>query len=150
MSNEFDELLENAIYKENAAEALYTASQRQTQDSGAISLLRELAAEEAKHAASLKSLFGKKAAGAAPRDTVRDLRISDYFTIGESPEAAGLQETLIFAMKQEQRSLEFYSRLMGLLTDRGAKRLCQKLVQVELGHKMKLEILYDDLFYKEN
>jgi rubrerythrin len=61
-----------------------------------------------------------------------------------------LQNTLVFAMKREQESVEFYSQLMGAFRHEDAKRLCERLVHEELKHKQRLELLYDDLFYGED
>ncbi len=76
--------------------------------------------------------------------------ISEYLTGGETLEGAGLQDMLIFAMKREQQSIEFYSRLMSVMRDEIAKRMCERLVQEELRHKLRLEIFYDDFFYGED
>jgi rubrerythrin len=81
---------------------------------------------------------------------VPNLRISEYLTGADTLEDASLQDTLVFAMKREQQSVEFYTRMMGVMRDKSAKRLCQKLTTEELKHKLKLEIFYDDLVYGEN
>ena len=47
-------------------------------------------------------------------------------------------------------SIEFYSKMMSLMRDEAAKRLCEKLVQEEFKHKLNLETFYDDLFYSED
>lgn len=73
--------------------------------------------------------------------------ISEYLTGSDTLEGAGLQDTLIFAIKREQQSIEFYSKMMGVIRDETAKPLCQRLVREELKHKLKLEMFYDDLFY---
>lgn len=149
MLNELTELLDTAIYKEIASEALYIAAQGKTDDPGAKTLLKELAAEEKGHQSRLKKLKDKDF---SKRDwhheKVTDLKMSEYLTGGETLEGAGLQDTLIFAMKKEQGSVEFYSRMMGTLVDGNAKRICEGLVHDELKHKLRLETLYDDLFYK--
>jgi rubrerythrin len=152
MPDELNELLDTAIYKEIAANAVYIATQKKTDDGGTIALLQELADEEMKHSQWLKDLKdGKKVgAGTWQREKVLDLAIGEYLTAPDYLEGAGLQDTLIYAIKREQQSLEFYSRLMGVLRDRSAKRLCQRLVHEELKHKLKLETFYDDLFYKED
>ena len=75
--------------------------------------------------------------------------ISEYLTGGETLEGAGLQDTLIFAIKREQQAVEFYSKMMGIMRDETAKRLCERLVHEELKHKLRLEIFYDDLLYGE-
>jgi len=59
MPDELAELLDTAIFKEVAAEALYTASQNKTDDPTAKALMKELAKAEAGHAAKLKQLKEK-------------------------------------------------------------------------------------------
>ena len=151
MSDELIELIDTAIYKEIASQAFYTAGQRKTQDRGAITLMKELAEEEIKHSHLLKNLKEKGPRKLGwHREKVANLMISEYLTGGETLEGAGLQDTLIFAIKREQQSVDFYSRMMGVVRDTGAKRLCQKLVSEELKHKLRLEVFYDDLFYGED
>jgi rubrerythrin len=110
--------------------------------------MKELAEEELRHAELLKGL---KAKGLTKQDwypkRVPNLMISEYLASPGTVEGAGLQETLILAMKREQQSVEFYSKMMGVMRDKAAKHLCERLVQEELKHKLKLEIYYDDLFY---
>lgn len=149
MPDELIELLDTAIYKEIVSQAMYIAGQTKTEDTGARALLKELAEEERKHSQWLTEL---KERGLemmdGPIEKVPNLMLSEYLTGGESLEGAGLQETLIFALKREQQSVKFYSQMMGVLRDEDAKRLCGRLVHAELKHKLRLEILYDDLFYK--
>ena len=150
-SEELNELLDTAIYKEIASQAFYIAGQSTTEDPGAKIMMKELAGEEQKHSEILKNLKNK---GIKPSkwhgENVPDLRISEYLTGGDTLEGAGLQDTLIFAIKREQQSIEFYSKLMGLMRDEIAKSMCERLVHEELKHKYKLEMFYDDLFYGEN
>jgi rubrerythrin len=81
---------------------------------------------------------------------VSDLKISEYLTSGENLDSLSLQDTLIIAIKREQQSIDFYSRLMSFIQDKIAKRMCEDLVHGELSHKMRLEIFYDDYYYGEN
>ena len=151
MPAELSDLLDTALYKEIAAQALYTATQDKTDDPGARVLLKDLAEEEQKHAQWLKKLKEKGATkGSWHPDKVADLKLSQHLTGPDTIEGAGLQETLLFAMKQEQQAIEFYSKMMSALRDQDAKFLCQSLVQEELKHKLKLETYYDDLFYGED
>lgn len=150
MLDEFHDVLDSAIYKEIASEAFYTAMQSKTQDPGAKELMRELAEEEKKHSLWIKALRDRKTLPLTSSGHVPNLKISDYLTAPENPEGSNLQDTLIYAMKREQQSLEFYSTLMGVLRNVTAKRLCLKLVNQELRHKLKLETIYDNLFLAEN
>ena len=151
MVDELVELIDTAIYKEIASQAFYIAGQRTTQDQGAKTLMKELAEEELKHSQWLKDIKEKGVERSSwHQDEVPNLRISEYLTGGETLEGAGLQDTLIFAMKREQQSIEFYSRLMGVMIDEAAKHMCERLVHEELRHKLRLEMFYDDFFYGED
>ena len=150
MQDEIDELLDAAIYKEIASEALYLAAKNKTSDPGARTLMEELANEEKKHSQWLKDFKDKGAKQKWHRGIVPDLRVSEYLTPPDSLEGAGLQDTLVFAMKKEQQAIDFYSRMTGMLRGSSAKAFCRKLVNEEMRHKLKLETLYDDLFLGEN
>ena len=151
MSDELTALLDTAIYKEIASQAFYSAGQSRTEDPGAKVLMKELAEEELKHSQWLKDIKEKGLNEHGwQRNEVLNLRVSEYLTGGETLESADLQDTLIFAMKREQQSIEFYSRLMSAMRDETAKRTCERLVHEELKHKLRLEIFYDDFFYGED
>lgn len=151
MPEEYAELLDAAIYKEIVSQALYNTGQKQTGDAGAQTLMKELAEEELKHSQWLKKLKEKGIPEKGWHQAkVPDLMISDYLTGGDTLESAGLQDLLVFAIKRQQQAIEFYSRMMSIMRDRSAKRLCQRLVREELRHKYRLETFYDDLFYGED
>ena len=127
MPDDLTELLDTAIYKEIVAK------------------------EEAGHTQKLKKLKEK---GFSSRDwhheVVPNLMLSEHLTGGETLEDISFQDLLITAMKREQQAVEFYSRMMGVLREAVAKQLCEGLVHEELKHKLRLETLYDELFYGEN
>jgi len=151
LSDELTQLLDTAIYKEIASQAFYIAGQDKTQDLGAKALMKELAQEELRHSEWLKRLKEKGLEKLSwHQDKVSNLMISEYLTGGDTLEGAGLQDTLVFAMKREQQAIEFYSSLMSVMRDEAAKRLCEKLVHEELKHKLRLEAFYDDQFYGED
>ncbi|MBI4304639.1 MAG: ferritin family protein [Chloroflexi bacterium] len=150
MRDELTELIDTAIYKEIASQAFYIAGQSRTPDPGARALMKELANEELGHSRLLKSLKEKGLKGRKWHiEKVPDLKISEYLTGVDTLEGASLQETLIFATKREQQSIEFYSRMTSVIGDEDARNLCEKLVTEEMKHKLRLETLYDKLFYQE-
>ena len=151
MSNELTELLETAMYKEIASEAFYSAGQSKTDDPGAKSLMKDLAADELRHLEILKGLKDRDwAKGQWNKREIPNLMISEHLTTSDKLEGTSLQGTLVTAMKREQQAVEFYSRMMSVLRDEEAKRLCESLVHEELKHKYRLELLYDNLFYGED
>ena len=149
--NELADLLDSAIYKEIASQATYVAAQSRTQDPAARELLKELAKEELGHSKRLKK-FKEKGLPEQKwyQEKVPDLMLSEYLTGGNKIEGTGLQNALIFAMKREQQAIEFYAKMTGVLRNEAAKQLCENLVHEELKHKLRLETLYDSLFYAEN
>jgi len=151
MPDELVELLDTAIYTEIVSQAFYIAGQSKTQDLGAKALMKELAQEELRHSEWLKNLKEKGLEELSWHQAkVQNLMISEYLTGGDTLEGAGLQDVLVFAMKRERQAIEFYSKMMGIMGDESAKRLCERLVHEELNHKLRLEIFYDDLFYGED
>ena len=151
MIGQVSELLEIAMNREIVSQAFYIAGQKQAADPGVRQLMAEMAADEGKHLESIRAL---KEEGLTDRDwvpeNVPNLMISEYLVDTTLSEGATMQDVLTLAMKREQQSVEFYSRMMSVMKRKATKLLCEKLVHAELKHKMKLEIFYDDLFYKEN
>ena len=138
MSDELTELLDAAMYKEIASQAFYIAGQKKTRDPAARAMMKELAEEELKHLQWLKNLKERGVEKQHWRqEKVPDLMISEYLTGGDTLEGAGLQDTLIFAIKREQQAIEFYSKMMGVIRDETAKRLCQRLAHEELKHRLR-------------
>jgi rubrerythrin len=150
VADELVELIDTAIYKEVASQSWYLAGMKAAGDPGAKALMGELATQEAGHADRLKALRERGTGRLRARaPEVADLRLSEYLLGAYTLEGAGLEDTLIFAIGREQESMVFYSQMMGVLVSRPAKRLAAALAREELSHKLKLEILFDDLFYRE-
>lgn len=149
--DEMNELLDTVIYKEIAAQSLYSAAEQKAINNDSRELLRDLMLQEEKHAEKLKGLKGE---GLQLREgtnkSVTNLRMSEYLVGPENIENAEFQDILIFAIKREQEAIDFYSRMTGILRGQTARELCQQLVNEELSHKLKLETLYDELVYQED
>lgn len=148
--DELSEVLDTAIYREVASQAMYEAAQRKTDDPAAVKLLEDLARQEVKHAEQLKYMRQKGLVKDWHPYAIADLKISNYLTGGDTLEGAGLQDTLIYAMKREEESVDFYRKMAGLMREDAARALCTSLVNEEIKHKKRLEILYDELFYGED
>ena len=65
------------------------------------------------------------------------------------PKVFYLSEILKFALEKEQQSADLYQKLANQVSDAKDKAVFERLVQEELGHKNKVEVLYDDIVYKE-
>ncbi len=152
MPDELNKLLDTAIDREINSRALYLAGEKVAGDPAAKALMKELADEEMKHTEYLKKIKegGLKKSSRRREEEIPNLKISQYLEGGEKLEGAGVQDTLIYAIRHEHQAVEFYSKLMGAVTGEEAKKLCERLVHEELKHKLKLEMLYDDMVFMED
>ena len=148
-TEELKELWQTAMYREVAANAFYTAGIEKTDDPGAKALLKDLAAAETSHYVLLEK-YRERGKIRKSRQQVKDLMQSEYLASGGTTlEGAGLQDTLLYAIKREQESIDFYSRMTGIMTAIEGKELCERLTTEELKHKVRIELLYERLFLKE-
>jgi len=151
MNEEVSEILETAMLKEVASAAMYLQAATVASEPAAAALLKELGEEEGQHLAVLKNLDPANIKETpVMKARIADLRLSDHLEAPSELPGAELTETLLFAIKRESESVEFYTGLMGLFSDENAKNLCQALAWQELAHKAKLELLYDSTVYAED
>ncbi|MHA2175899.1 MAG: ferritin family protein, partial [Candidatus Hodarchaeales archaeon] len=113
-------------------------------------LLEELAEEEKLHEISLKDLSEASEIMSVEIESVPDLKLSDHLVSTSIDADSDIQEVLIFAMKAEKDAFELYSKLEKIASEENHSSVFNKLAQMELIHKNKLESLYDDMFYPEN
>ena len=83
-------------------------------------------------------------------EKVLDLKISDYLVISKSSGKMSYQESLILAMKREKAAYKLYMKLSDIAPNDNLKKLFKNLAIEEAKHKLKFEIEYDDVIYKEN
>jgi rubrerythrin len=148
--------LQVGVTMEEGAYKLYTGAQRKVKDPGSKQLLRELAADEAKHreyfVAALKDprkvMDVSKAADL--KRTVADLKVSDPLRQEPLNQDASYQDILIFAAKSEKLAYEFYSALAKEFNAHPVGRTWATFAQMELGHKQRIEKEYDDVVLREN
>ncbi|XUX01162.1 MAG: ferritin family protein [Dehalogenimonas sp.] len=151
MKEEISEILETAMLKEVASAAAYRQAATMAPEPAVATLLEELAEEEGHHLAVLKNLNPEniKRTPALP-SRITDLKLTDHLKAPSELPGAELTGALLFAIKREAESVNFYTSLMGLFSDESAKNLCQALAWQEMAHKAKLELLYDRIVYVED
>ena len=138
-----DEILDYAIGREQAAEALYTELADRVARPGMREAFLHFAAEERGHKERLERIK----AGDLPAVTeeqVRDLKIGDYLVEPEPTANMTYQEALLFAMKAEKAAFTMYTKLAELTGDASFTRIFRSLAQEEAKHKLRFEIEYDD------
>ena len=136
---EIKEIINFAIKKEIEAYDLYSGIAKSSNSPAVKKLLEEIANDELGHKKALEDLSRAEEILNFDLEKVQDLKLSDH-----------LQATLVFAMKEEKGAYELYMRMAKAAESEKNKSVFQKLAQMELIHKNKLEALYDDMFYTDN
>ena len=152
-NNLVDDILRTAIRREIDAYNLYSSAVAVAQDAVAKEVLTDLANQEKGHRTRLETLADGNVFKILSRIQVRkveNLKITDYLV--EVPLAAesDLQDILIVAGKRERASFELYAAMARIAPDDGTRKLFEFLANEELGHKIRVERLYDDLVYQDN
>jgi len=147
MPDELEDLIKNAIAQEELSHEFYrrmagVVTHKETKET-----FEYLAHEELGHKAFLQSCLtpqGCKLAGQAHNVRLAEMLEAPAFSQEMSP-----KEALIIAMKREEGSHRFYQTLAGLQPPGEIKAFLEKMAQVELSHKEKVEYLYDNVAFPE-
>jgi rubrerythrin len=151
-----EKALQIGVTLEEGAYNLYTDAQRKVKDPGSKQLLKELAADEAKHREYFINALKDPRKVMDPSNvadlkrTVVDLRVSDPLRQEPLNPDASYQDILIFAAKSEKLAYEFYSALANEFKVHPLGRTLATFAQMELGHKLRIEKEYDDVVLKDN
>ena len=143
------DIIANAVRKEQAARKFYLKAKRMTQDPIAKALLEGLAKEEARHASLLRGKDVEAFLGSKP-PAIQDLRITEFLVPRRISPNASFQDVLIYAMKREDSSFWAYQALAEAAEDNKTRMIFRRLAGEERLHRNKLEKLYDDVIFREN
>jgi rubrerythrin len=146
------EIIRWAIRFEEASYNFYTGAKAMVKLSHVKDILNELAGEEVKHKERLEKLLAgdtEQIIAAKPGQKIEDLKLADYLVASPLDEDSTFQEVLMTAMQREKNSYDFYNLMASMAASETAKDTFEFLAQEELGHKNKIEVLYDDIIYKE-
>lgn len=147
------EIFDIAVQNEVDAAILYTKMSKNTQDTTSKIMLEELAKDELEHKVVLEKLFNSVSefeSNFSSNEKELDIKLSDYLVEVDLKDNSSMQETLIYAMKSEKKAYDFYVSLANLSINSEVKKILKGLADIEMGHKNKLEKLYDDRIYMEN
>ncbi len=144
-----DEIIKWSIEREETAYNVYRGILDKVEDPGARAMLSQLAEEELAHKRKLERLDTTRLTDVHPKK-IQDLKIAEYLKDRTLSELSTLQDVLVFAMKREKESYEFYVKLASVVGDPEIKKLLELLAQEELRHKRDVEAFYDDIIYQED
>jgi len=136
------EVFDFAVKREEEAARAYADLQTRTTSQSLKILLAELENDEKQHKKLILGLTGVRPSSLAIK-AIPDLKISDYL-VAEPPHAdMSFQDLLILAAKKEQKAVDLYTELRGLVADAEQKKLFEFLMTQEMSHKLRLETEYD-------
>ncbi|MEI6883007.1 MAG: ferritin family protein, partial [Bacteroidota bacterium] len=141
--------LDFAIGEEQSAVNFYLLMAAQSKNSESKTIFREFAEEEMRHKANLTKIKEDGTLKLSD-EKVKDLKITEYLIDVKPSPAMGYQEALILAMKKEKAAFRMYTVLASQATDPAVKALLESLALEESRHKLRFEIEYDDVVFKEN
>jgi len=144
---ELKDVIAFAIEKEQEAADFYMDAGTQESFSGSKEMLKEFAQEELKHKNLLQDLLDNKIDDSVKSYKLKwitDIKRSDFVDEVEYKPGMGYRETLMFAMKREEKALKLYNDMLSNSDDPNIQKLFKILCQEEAKHKLSLETMYDD------
>ena len=144
-----EEILDFAITNEQQAADFYNNLANDSEVKEMRETFLTYAKEEEGHKARLEKI---KETGEydLPEEKVLDLKIGDYLVTSKASGKMSYQEALILAMKREKAAYKLYMKLSEIAPNEDLKTVFIGLAIEEAKHKLKFEIEYDDVVYKEN
>ena len=151
LTQNVEAVIKQAIAGEQDAYALYSGAKKMVKSTASKSLLEDLAKEELGHKAKLEGLLRQGiswqvAEGQFKR--VEDLKLGDHLVSQPLNEGADIQAVLTVGIQREKESHELYTTMAGVVCDDTVRHLFEFLANEELGHKRKLEGLYEEVIYQ--
>jgi rubrerythrin len=134
-----DEILEFAIAREVEANQLYTYMAGRMKNPEMSKVCEELAKEELEHKAKLELEVMKRG------EVVSGICVSDYMMDAGDEIDMDYEELLIFAIKKEEISVNFYTDLASVVKDKESREVLLSLAEEETEHKQRFEVEYDNL-----
>lgn len=143
-----NEILNIAIGREEEAYSFYKDVAERTDNPAVRDTFRKFAGDELGHKDFLMKCLKDSS-------LLKKIAVPKDYKVAEATEAPRLSidmkpaEALALAMKKEQEAAEFYRKLNKSAVDPKYKEIFQNLVNMELGHKARIEALFVDIGYPE-
>jgi rubrerythrin len=147
MSTDLADVIKSAIAQEEVAHEFYRRLADFMEQAETKETFQYLAREELEHKHFLESCItplGCKLVG-SPKDT----RLKELLEVPAIHQDMSPKEALAVAMKQEEVAHQFYQALAALQPPGEIRDFLEKMAKVELGHKAKIEYIYDNTAFPE-
>ena len=148
-TTDINELIDFAITQEHAAYDFYKAAAEKVDNPGVKELFLELAQDENGHANLLEMYRDNKTIGELFNTQVVDYKITETQDEPDLLITMKPADAIVIAMKREQAAAEMYRAMAKIATTEAIKDTLEKLANMEMGHKHKLENAFVDIGYPE-
>ena len=145
-----EEVLEKAVQKEIESQRIYSDLSQKMTDKAARDAFSELAQQEEGHQQLLeKYIKGELKEGTLNKGEAVDYRIAEHFDQPEISPDMKLKDVFLLAANREKASHELYLSLAHIHPDGEVKTLFEDLAAQELGHKQRVEFLYNEVAFPQ-
>jgi len=138
-----EEVIRFAIEREDTAYKLYKRAAELSTSISAKKMFEELAQEEATH----KDVFVKIDEDKAESHkicTLPEASIAKYLADVPFRENLSYSEILAYALKTEESAYQLYKAAAGMTDDPKLQKVLMNFADVELGHRRRLEAIYEE------
>ena len=139
----FEEIIKFAVKREDTAYRLYKTAAEKAQSIAARKMFEEMAGEEAGHKASFEKLDLQHMENYTFTHHP-DMKIAEYLADIPFREDMSYPEILHYALKTEESAYKLYTAAAEMTDNPQLKKMLLALADVEKGHKLRLETLYDE------
>lgn len=144
------ELVEGAVQREINAQRVYGDLAGKASDDAARDALQGLVKQEKDHQEILERyLSGQLEGGMLGRSEGADYKIAEHFDQTEISPDMELKDIFLLAANREMASNEFYLQLSQAHPEGEVKSLLERIAAEELGHKHKMESLYNEVAFPQ-
>lgn len=138
-----EDVIRFAVEREDTAYKLYKRAAELSTSISSRKMFEELAGEEATH----KEVFSKiddEKAESHRLCTLPESSIAKYLAPVPFRENLTYSEILAYALKTEENAYQLYKAAAGMADDPKLQRLLMNFADVELGHRRRLEAIYEE------
>ena len=138
-----EDVIKFAVEREDTAYKLYKRAAELSTSIASKKMFEELAAEEATH----KDVFSKiddEKAESHRLCTLPESSIARYLADVPFREDLTYSEILAYALKTEENAYQLYKTAAGMTDDPKLQKVLMNFADVELGHRRRIEAIYEE------
>ncbi len=144
-----DDILDFAMQSEQEAVDFYNQLSNEAKNEEMKKIFLQFATEEMGHKKRLSNLKDQGIYKGRTEE-VPDLKIADYVVEVEITPNMSYVDALVVAMKKEKAAFRLYSDLAKKAPNEEIRKVFESLAIEESKHKLRFELEYDDIVYREN